>query len=95
MKSLKIAIILCLSMAISLPALAVEQERPVFVPRERAPLSMSESGAQVSFAGEDEEKGLFELFVKKQDSLSFNQDPLADQLNAIEPAAGIQFRLEF
>lgn len=95
MKSLKIAIILCLCVLASLPALAVEQERPVFVPRDRAPLSISERGAQLSFAGKDEEKGLFELFVKKQDSLSFSQDPLADQLNAIEPAAGIQFRLEF
>jgi hypothetical protein len=94
MKSLKT--VLMLGFFLLLPLSAVAAEEPVFTPRDRAPLSMSERGAQVSFAGENEEKGLLELFVKRQDSLSMRDDDLnADQLNRIEPAAGIQFRLEF
>lgn len=94
MKSLKTAIIL--SFLIMVPLAPVAAEEPVFTPRDRAPLSMNEGGAQVSFVGEDEEEGLIELFVKRQDSLSMRDDDLnADQLNRIEPAAGVQFRIEF
>ena len=95
MKSLKTGILLSFCVILPLSAFAAERERPVFVPRERAPLSMSERGAQVSFVGEDEEKGLLEVFVKRQNSMAESTDPLADQLNRIEPAAGVQFRLEF
>jgi len=66
-----------------------------FTPRDRAPLSVHESGAAVSFMGESEEGGLLEVFVRKNNNLQPEEDALARELDSIKPAAGVQFRMEF
>lgn len=53
-----------------------------------------EDGLAYRIQGADKEKGVWNLFVKNK-SLRDDESPIANDLNAIEPAAGVQFNLEF
>lgn len=60
----------------------------------QTPFTTGENGLALRFAGKQEE-GALSLFVKT-DSFSKDQaDRFADDLNAISPAAGIQFTMDF
>ncbi len=57
-------------------------------------LDMDKKILSKPLAGEAEE-GVLELFVKKQVANDFDDPSLAESLNNITPAAGVQFRVEF
>jgi len=70
---------------------------PEMTPEHGMSFDRNEKKLVMPFAGQDEEQGVIELFVAKN---KFSQSPavetpLADELNRISPAAGVQFRLEF
>lgn len=93
MKKYSIPTILCLCVIVSFPATADEgagQSSPSVVHVDSAQERLA-----LSVAGEEKE-GMLEFFVDKDTSSPYvTQDVTAGDLNAISPAAGVQFRLEF
>jgi len=55
----------------------------------------AEKAVTLRFEGKDPEKGTWHFFVKNQAYDEAQNTPLANELNAIAPAAGVQFNLEF
>jgi len=54
----------------------------------------SDSGLTYRFMG-DHEKGGLQFFMRKENQEQFTRDPATEELNAIEPAVGVQFKTEF
>lgn len=92
MKKCGILGILCFCVVVSFTASAGEKQE-----RQQGTLHMDAARDRLalSVAGQEKE-GFLEFFVDKDvSSRHVTQDVSASDLNAISPAAGVQFRLEF
>lgn len=93
MKKYRIPAILCLCVIVSFSARADEgvDQSPSSVVH----VDSAQERLALSVAGKEKE-GMLEFFVDKDTSSPYmTQDVSAGDLNAISPAAGVQFRLEF
>lgn len=63
-------------------------------PDQKWSVMKEEKGLAYRFQGYNAEKGVWNFFVKNK-SEGNSDTPLADELNSISPAAGVQFNLEF
>lgn len=58
-------------------------------------VSQGDAKMKYRFSGYDKEKGTWHLYMRNRADNSFDNTPLANELNALEPSAGVEFNWSF